>query len=137
MGNSGRLLKVSRYTLEPATCGLAVVREFLKVTLTPFPLAQPHVHDVLSATHEACKNAIEHNPGVEHPVEVTCKMFADAVVVEVSDKGAGFDPGVLPPPPPDPMAPAGRGLFLICSLLDNVDIDTGRNGTRVTMSKRF
>lgn len=137
MGNSGRLLKVSRYTLEPATYSLALVREFLKITLAPFPLVQPHVHDIVSATHEACKNAIEHNPGVEYPVEVTCKVFLDTVVVEVSDKGSGFDPGILPPPPPNPVAPAGRGLFLICSLMDNVDVDTGPNGTRVTMPKRL
>ncbi|MBU4217628.1 MAG: ATP-binding protein [Actinobacteria bacterium] len=137
MDNPSRLLKVSRYVLEPSVSGLALVREFLKATLMPFPPAQPHVYDILSATHEACKNAIEHDPVARHPVDVACKVFEDVVVVKVSDRGNGFDPDILPPQPPDPEATTGWGLFLIYSLMDNVDIETGRDGTWVTMTKRL
>ena len=137
MDNPSRLLKVSRYVLEPSISGLALVREFLKATLMPFPLAQPHVYDILSATHEACKNAIEHDPVARHPVDVACEVFEDIVVVKVFDRGNGFDPDTLPPQPPDPEATAERGLFLIYSLMDNVDVETGRDGTRVTMTKEL
>ena len=137
MDNPSRLLKVSRYVLEPSTSSLALVREFLKATLLPFPLAQPHVYDILSATQEACKNAIEHDPIAQYPVDVACEVFKDVVVVKVSDRGNGFDPGILPPQPPDPEATAGRGLFLIYSLMDNVDVETCRDGTCIRMTKRL
>lgn len=133
----GRSHKVNRYMMDPCSSGLAVIREFIRATLTPFPPVQPHVLDIVSATHEACKNAVEHNPGSEHPVAVVCEVFEDSVVVEVTDRGGGFDPGILPPPPPDPEAPAGRGMYIIYSLMDGVDVEAGRDGTRLRIMKRF
>ncbi len=134
MDNPSRLLKVSRYVLEPSISGLALVREFLKATLQPFPVVQPHVFDILSATHEACKNAIEHDPVARHPVDVSCEVFKDIVVIKVSDRGNGFDPDILPPQPPELEATSERGLFLIYSLMDSVDVETGRDGTWITMT---
>jgi anti-sigma regulatory factor (Ser/Thr protein kinase) len=60
-----------------------------------------------------------------------------SVVVEVRDKGNGFESGSLPPPPPDPEALAGRGMFMMCSLMDEVEAHSGKAGTRIVMLKRF
>ncbi len=128
--------KVSRYSLEPTTSSLTTVREFIKTTLKPFKPIEPHVSDIVSATHEAAKNAVVHNPEVDAPVEVVCKVMPDAVVVEVSDRGGGFD-AVIPPSRPDPEALAGRGIFIIYSLMDEVQAQSGDSGTRITMLKRF
>lgn len=137
IAESPRPRKTGRYSLGPATSSLASVREFIRTTLKPFQPIEPHVPDIISATHEAAKNAVVHNPDVDKPVEVVCRVMDDSVVVEVSDGGAGFDSGKLPPAVPDPEALAGRGLFLIYSLMDGVEADTGPAGTRITMHKRF
>jgi anti-sigma regulatory factor (Ser/Thr protein kinase) len=132
-----RTRKVSRYNLEPTPSSLTLVREFIKTTLDPFKPIRPHIQDIVCATHEAAKNAVEHNPDCHAPVEVVCKVLDDSVVVEVSDQGNGFKSGPLPPPPPDPESVAGRGIYMMCSLMDEVEARSGENGTRIKMLKRF
>ena len=132
----GSCVKVCRYTLEPSASSLTTLREFIRVTLKPYPHIEPHVNDIVSATHEACKNSLFHNPENECPVDVICRVFENRVVVEVTDSGNGFDPDILPPSAPDPDALEGRGLLIIYSLMDEVEAETGENGTRVMMQKR-
>jgi anti-sigma regulatory factor (Ser/Thr protein kinase) len=132
-----RARKVSRYNLEPTPSSLTLVREFIKTTLDPFKPIKPYIPDIVCATHEAAKNAVEHNPDCHAPVEVVCRVLDDSVVVEVSDKGNGFRSGKLPPPPPDPEAVAGRGIYIICTLMDEVEALSGEGGTRIKMLKRF
>lgn len=134
----GRTRKVSRYTLKPSPDSLATVREFIRTSLEPFSAVEPHMFDIVSATHEACKNAVVHNPGSDEPVDVVCEVLDDSVVVEVADRGQGFDADrVLHAGAPEPDAVEGRGIFMIYSLMDAVETETGSNGTRITMQKRF
>jgi len=137
MSGGTRIRKVSRFTVEPSTSALSTVREFIRTSLRPFTADEPVVFDIVAATHEAAKNAMEHNPGSESPVDVICEVRDDSVVVEVCDRGSGFDPGILPPEPPDPTLPAGRGLYLIYCLMDRVEAETGVGGTRVRMQKQL
>ena len=134
---TGRSHKVSRYTLEPSASALTTLREFLRATLTSCPGVEPYVHDIICATHEAAKNAVVHNPGSEEPVDVTCEVRPDAVVVEVSDKGRGFEPPADPRAAPDPEALAGRGIFLMHSLMDDVQTCSSARGTRVRLIKKL
>ena len=133
----GRARKVSIYNLDPTPSALMLVREFIKTTLEPFKPIKPHIPDIVCATHEAAKNAVEHNPDCDTPVEVVCRVLEDSVVVEVSDRGNGFESDNFPPPPPDLEAVAGRGVFIMCSLMDEVEARSGEDGTRITMLKRF
>ena len=134
---NGDARKVSRYTLEPAASSLTTVREFIKTSLRPFAPIDPYVHDIVFATHEACKNALQHNPDVDSPVDVVCEVLDDSVVVGVADRGNGFDPRILPPRAPDPEALDGRGIFIIYALMDAVETETGAHGTRIQMQKMF
>lgn len=134
---TGSARKVSRYTLEPSNSSLTTVREFIRTSLRPFVPIDPHVQDIVFATHEACKNALQHNPEVDSPVDVVCEILDDSVVVQVADHGSGFDPHTLPPCPPDPDALDGRGMFLIYALMDAVEAETGEHGTRIQMQKMF
>lgn len=134
---NGSARKVSRYTLEPATSSLTTVRDFIRTSLRPFAPIDPYIHDIVFATHEACKNALQHNPEVDSPVDVVCEVLDDSVVVEVVDRGSGFDPRLLPPRKPDPEALDGRGMFLIFALMDAVEAYTGEKGTRIKMQKMF
>lgn len=133
----GRSRKVSRYTLEPSTSALTPLREFLKATLKSYPDIEPYIEDIVSATHEAAKNAVVHNPGSNGPVDVTCEVDKDAVIVEVTDRGRGFKPPGEPVALPDPEALAGRGIFIMHALMDDVRTDSGKRGTCVRMVKRL
>lgn len=133
-GNRPR--KVSRYVMHPSETGLYAVREFLRTTLKPFECATPHIGDIVTATHEACKNAVIHNPKSQEQVDIVCEILDDSIVVEVLDKGPGFDVSrVIPPRMPDPHSPDGRGLFIIYSLMDKVEAESGKEGTRIRMKK--
>ena len=86
---------------------------------------------VILAVHEAMVNAQRHAGGV---TAATVSLDGPAVVVEVRDKGRGFD---VPESPdmPDPAAERGRGLFLIRRLADRADV-VKRNG-EFCLSLRF
>ena len=127
--------KVCRYTLEPSASSLFTVREFIRTTLSPHPTTEPFVNDIVCATHEACKNAVIHNPETECPVDVFCELKDRSVVVEVADRGDGFDPVILPPSPPDPEALEGRGFYMMYGLMDDVSARTNKDGTRIRMQK--
>lgn len=129
--------KISRYSMEPNAASLASIREFMRSTLSPYSHLEPLLYDIVSATHEAAQNAVVHNPEANDPVEVTCTVLDDAVSVEVRDRGNGFDvEEALPIELPDPDSIRGRGLFLIHSLMDEVETSTNSSGTMVTMLKR-
>lgn len=134
---NGRSRKVSRYTLEPSTSALTTLREFLRATLKSYPDIEPYIQDIVSATHEAAKNAVVHNPDSSGPVDVRCEVRRESVVVEVSDRGKGFKPPDKPALLPDPEALAGRGIFLMHALMDDVETKSDRRGTRVRMVKRL
>ncbi len=133
----GEKKKVCKYTLQPRAESLTTLREFIRTTLQPFDSIRYHVHDIVFATHEACKNALEHNPESDEPVDVVCEVFDDSVIIQVSDKGKGFDPGAVPESMPDPTALCGRGIFLIHTLMDAVETKTGADGTMVRMQKKI
>ena len=90
---------------------------------------------VVLAAQEAYNNAVVHPPSV---VEVSTQVFDRVVSVEVRDRGPGFEPRAFAPAAePELLEDHGRGLFLMHKLMDRVDIDSGRSGTTVKMSKRL
>ncbi|MDD5747570.1 MAG: ATP-binding protein [Actinomycetota bacterium] len=130
--------KMSRYAMYPGRASLASVREFIRSTLEPFSSISPHICDIITATHEACKNAIEHNPNCESPVDIVLRIHDEGVTVEVSDRGHGFEVrNFIPPEDPKPLAQQGRGLFLIYSLMDEVEATSSELGTTIRMQKRL
>ena len=90
---------------------------------------------VVLAAQEAYNNAVVHPPSV---VEVSAQMSDRVVSVEVRDRGPGFQPRAFAAAKePELLDDHGRGLFLMHKLMDRVDIDSGRSGTTVRMSKRL
>jgi len=89
------------------------------------------VDGVILAVHEAMVNSQRHGGGV---VRATAGMEGPNVVVEVSDRGSGFDfPEV--PAMADLTAERGRGLFLIRQL--SSDARVVRAGPEVRLVLKF
>jgi anti-sigma regulatory factor (Ser/Thr protein kinase) len=89
------------------------------------------VDGVMLAVHEAMVNAHRHGGGL---TEATAGFDGDDLLVEVSDRGKGFE---VPESPAvaDPTAEKGRGLFLIRQL--TADARVVRRGRDVHLVLRF
>lgn len=95
-----------------------------------------------SSVIEACTNAIEHGNKKDRKkdVRVRFRTNGESIEIEVSDRGAGFDPASIQDPrtPENLMRERGRGIFILRAFMDEVhfEIDPSR-GTTVRMVKRL
>ncbi|HEX4979769.1 MAG TPA: ATP-binding protein [Acidimicrobiales bacterium] len=103
-------------------------------------LADDRIDDLKVAVSEACTNAIEahRSTGAGDNVSIACIEYDDRLVVRVTDQGEGFDPSLLPDHPPvtDPERlnfERGLGIPLIRTLVDDLQIDSGPQGTDIRM----
>ncbi|HLJ83289.1 MAG TPA: ATP-binding protein [Candidatus Eremiobacteraceae bacterium] len=93
------------------------------------------VEDLKLAVAEACTNCIQHAQGNEE-VLVSFEISGRRITVVVEDGGKGFDGRALAPEPLGEPKVGGLGVFLIRSLMDEVDYDFDPlTGTKLTMSK--
>lgn len=97
-------------------------------------------HDLFGvhlAVEEALMNAIKHgNQKDENKfVDVVYRMSPDAVKIEITDEGDGFDPGAVPDPTEDENLeiPSGRGLMLMRCYMTTVAFND--SGNQVVMEK--
>jgi serine/threonine-protein kinase RsbW len=93
------------------------------------------------ALTEALSNAILRG-NADDPdkrVRVVARVDHAALVIEVTDEGAGFDIEACTIDPTTPerlQSEEGRGLFLMRKLMDNVERFTGRPGNVVRLTLR-
>jgi anti-sigma regulatory factor (Ser/Thr protein kinase) len=88
---------------------------------------------VILSLHEAAQNAL--HAGGCRPVEIVVWTEDDVVRASVRDHGAGFEADDSLSCP-STWQTHGRGLFLIRSLMDSVEIDSS-DGVTVLMSRRL
>ncbi len=87
------------------------------------------VEDVVLAMHEALVNAQRHAGGA---VAVEAVLEGPTLVIEVVDRGPGFQlPS--PPPVPDPLAERGRGLWLMCRVSRRCEVQRDGDETCVRL----
>ena len=77
------------------------------------------VDSVLLAVHEALMNSHRHGGGA---VSAQASLKGHDLVVEVRDRGPGFDVARHASDPPEAMAERGRGLWLISQIADSWDV---------------
>jgi anti-sigma regulatory factor (Ser/Thr protein kinase) len=85
--------------------------------------------DLKVATAEALANAIRHGASGPFEVEVALESDANAIQVEVLDRGRFRVVDALDPE-------RGRGLPLMIALADEVEFAAGDDGTRVRIRMR-
>lgn len=121
---------------EPAR--VAEIRAFVASFLSDLRAPVEDAAEFLLAVSEAAANAARHGrrPEGRSELRVRCSARGERVVVSVTDDGAGLDPARLQRTElPDRFASGGRGLFLMHSLSDDVDIDSSPAGTTVTLAR--
>jgi serine/threonine-protein kinase RsbW len=108
-------------------------------------LDEDSLHWVSVAVRESVVNAIKHGNKNDESKRVVVEFTAlpvhnpDQLVIRVQDEGEGFDPEEIA----DPLAPenilksSGRGIFLIRSFMDDVQLQRGKTrGMEVRMVKK-
>jgi anti-sigma regulatory factor (Ser/Thr protein kinase) len=90
---------------------------------------------------EAIINALEHSGDADPTVRVEFTMSATELVIFVEDYGTGFDPAAVPKPEIGAKlgtaSRRGWGLHLMKTMSDDFQIDSGAQGTRITLRKKL
>jgi serine/threonine-protein kinase RsbW len=96
--------------------------------------------EVTMALIEACINAFEHGKSIDNNVYIRFILKEEALIIEIKDRGKGFDSTKVEMPDIEKKLHSQRkrgwGLQLMRELMDEVVIDSGAEGTTITMTKK-
>ena len=116
---------------------ISKIEKFLEDVNAVAKLDDGAFYRLLVATTEAVNNAIVHGNSSDpkKQVCVNCDIVNSSIYVYVKDEGSGFDPESLPNPTEKDnlLRPSGRGVFLMKSLMDEVQFHFTEEGTVVEM----
>ena len=106
-------------------------------------MSSDKIDEVRMAVVEACINSFEHSRAQDPKVEIRFEVLGnddpEKLQITIRDSGVGFAPETLKPPNIEEKMKAaskrGWGLTIIKGLMDEVEIQSGPNGTTVVMSK--
>ncbi|MBQ5404292.1 MAG: ATP-binding protein [Bacteroidales bacterium] len=115
---------------------ISSVEKFIDSVCFEYKISEDVYGNILIATIEAVKNAIEfgNNNDKSKSVAVTAYTADNSLVISVKDSGKGFDYDNLPDPtlPENIEKLSGRGVFLIKNLSDKTEFLD--NGSRIKMT---
>ena len=108
-----------------------VIRKLLRRLQKRLNLTDDEVYNLQLAVGEICANAIEHGNkcAPDKSVRLSYAVHQHRLLFQVEDEGEGFNPEDLPDPtkPENLLKKRGRGIFLACSLVDEIIFqDKGR-----------
>lgn len=90
---------------------------------------------------EGVINAIEHSENKSAFVDVHFIMNVDALIIIITDYGKGFDPSTVENPEIGKKINSdykrGWGLKLMKEMSDDFKIDSGEEGTKITITKNL
>jgi serine/threonine-protein kinase RsbW len=96
---------------------------------------------VTMATREAAVNAVLHGNEYDSSKHVIASFenTGDSLVITIADEGKGLDIDKLPDPrePENLLLGTGRGIFLIRSMMDEVNFRQLHPGTELTLVKHL
>lgn len=103
-------------------------------------LGEEQTAEVTLALIEACINAFEHGKNKDNNIHIRFILKEDALVIEIRDKGRGFDISKVEMPEIAKKLHSERkrgwGLQLMRELMDDVQIESNEEGTIITMIKK-
>jgi serine/threonine-protein kinase RsbW len=103
-------------------------------------ISEPVQVDICIAVTEAVNNAVEHGNKMINDKFVTLlfEYSDDKIRITVEDQGEGFDLEAVENPlsPENLTKPNGRGLLIVESLMDDLEVSSSTTGTKVVMTKK-
>jgi len=100
---------------------------------------EEEIMKISMAVREAAVNAVLHGNAYDPNKKVTLafERTPDDLVIVIRDQGKGLDVSKVPDPlaPDNLMKTSGRGIFLIRSFMDVVEIHPSQTGTELKMIK--
>jgi len=118
---------------------LTDVDDFIEGFLRDCGAEESVVADIAISVSELVNNAVANGSryAPDQPIIITIDKMNGAVTITVSDHGTGFNPDDIADPLADEnlLKEAGRGIFIVRSLMDAVDINASGQGTTVTITK--
>jgi serine/threonine-protein kinase RsbW len=81
------------------------------------------IYAVELAVSEACTNVIKHafTSAAEDKLTITFAIFKKKLIIIVKDQGPGYDINTIPQPDFDQHPEGGYGIFIIKSMMDEVE----------------
>ena len=114
-----------------------VIRRVLKQAMDVLGVQAEVIADIQLALTEACTNVLDHAADVDE-YEVSAGIDGHVCVIEVIDRGGGFDGSSLGLDHAEATAEDGRGIQLMRALVDKVRFDSRPSvGTVVHLEKRL
>ena len=114
-----------------------VVRSVLRSSMQVLGIDADVIADIEVALTEACTNVLDHaTDGEEY--EVSAGIDGDLCIIEVIDRGEGFDASDKGHAVADAAAEGGRGIQLMRALVDKVEFTSrAQVGTVVHLEKQL
>jgi serine/threonine-protein kinase RsbW len=127
------------YTLDSTLDTVNSAEEVASQIATEAGFGDEEVMKIAMAVREAAVNAVLHGNAYDPGKKVTVdfERTAEDLVITIRDQGKGLDMNKVP----DPLAPenllktSGRGIFLIRSFMDEVEINPSQTGTEIKLIK--
>lgn len=92
------------------------------------------IEDMKVAVSEACSNAVKHSE--DNKVIINFNLLNNGIQIEIIDNGKGYDVDSIETPDLTNPKEGGLGLFIIQTLMDEVNISSrGNQGTTIKMTK--
>ncbi|MEN8149764.1 MAG: ATP-binding protein [Planctomycetota bacterium] len=129
-------------TVPGRTRHLGAIRRFFRILVEEnddLRFEEDEIHEIQLVLQEACINVIRHS-GAEawlNSVRVTFRVEADRMVVEVFDRGKGFDPEAVPVPDAEGLQEGGYGVFIMKQAMDRVETRRDRDGFVLSLTRFF
>jgi serine/threonine-protein kinase RsbW len=118
---------------------LADVDMFIEGILRGYGTNESVIADIAISVSELVNNAMLHGnkSSPDKSVTVNIEREDNSVTISVRDQGSGFDPDSIANPIDEMnlLREVGRGIFIVRSLMDNVDIDATSHGTTIVITK--
>jgi len=127
------------YTLDSTLETVNSAEEAASRMATDAGFGDEDVMKISMAVREAAVNAVLHgnayDPGKK--VSLVFERTGDDLVITIKDQGTGLDMNKIPDPlaPENLMKTSGRGIFIIRSFMDEVQINPTGTGTEIKLIK--